>query len=122
MLFSLYHPVPLTWKNSWTSAGQYLYADNCEFQGSDISNGIINQVESQEICRDHCLLNTKCTHITWKIERKACLMKQALNPENPPSLPAKHAFRSVCGYFSKNRALTSFANQKSIVERFPGII
>ncbi len=51
----------------------------------------LNPVESKEVCRNHCLLNTKCTHTTFKMYEQFCSMKHAPNPENLLSFHPTHS-------------------------------
>lgn len=52
------------WKSVETSKGQYMFADDCKFQGNTI--GVLQGAISHETCREKCLIRKKCTNITWK--------------------------------------------------------
>ena len=73
-----------------------------------------NPVESQEVCRNHCLLNTKWTHTTFKMYKKYCLMKQS--PEDPLSLYPTHSWGLACVSFSKIRLASSTDKNSKMAE------
>ena len=91
-----------------TSVGQYFYADDCNFHGSDI--GYIFTL-TMHLCLEQCLLNAQCTHTTWVIENKNCWIKQAADLANPLSFPAIYTKNNVCGYFNPRRTAENSAKK-----------
>jgi len=93
------------WKSVGTSKGQYMFAEDCKFQGSYIQT--IRGVTSHETCREKCLLIKKCTLTTWnnQRDRKICYLMGFPNPEIlfvPTAIDEKGG---VCGYFSTNKTI-----------------
>lgn len=91
------------WKSTWTSKGHYTFADDCEFHGGDYD--VIEGDASHIMCRDNCLLDPNCTHITVINERgrKTCFTKTTPNPGMKFILT--HEKGSICGYFGSPKTI-----------------
>ena len=74
--------------------GHLVYANNCDFSGGDITS---SSAASNAICRELCMANISCTHITWNMVTKMCYMKKGPKAY-PLSLQAYYFKGAVCGY------------------------